>query len=109
MRYAHSTICTFPVSTSYANPTICVPDLMKGDSLNAATSSRTLSSILGSRKGKVSIFACVVENCMCTETYEPLISPKLMAEICAFSEGAILRRESRIAWSGKWVMPQSGG
>jgi hypothetical protein len=86
---------------------------MKGDSRRAATSSRTLSSILGSRKGKgqnsshMFLGIVVVEDW--PETYEPLISPKLIAEICAFSEGAILRRESRTAWSGKWVMPQSGG
>jgi hypothetical protein len=82
---------------------ICVPCLMKGDSLKMATSSLTLSSILASRK--VSLFADVVKNC--PKTYEPLISPKLIASIRFFSEGAILSSDSRMTWSGKCVMPQS--
>ena len=91
----YSTIATSPVSTLYVNPTSCVLGLMNGDFLKVATSSRTDSSKL---TVKMSLL-CYEVTIKVFETYEPVISPKLIDSFCSFSEGEILSRFLRTSGS----------
>ena len=68
---------------------------MKGDFLRAAISSRTLSSKL---MVKVSML-CYEVMIKMFETYEPVISPKLIDSNSFFSEGEILSNVSRTVGS----------
>lgn len=66
---------------------------MNGDFLRVAMSSLTLSSMLMVKVSRL-CYEVMIKN---FETYEPVISPKLIESICFFSEGEILSNFSRTA------------